>query len=242
MINEDKNAGVPVVEQRKQPAFSYYAAIVTAVMTGLTLGIAVGTPPLSGPFCKTGCFKYPFLDIGSRFPRDYLWMYPAIIATAWYLVLMVCIGNHARKEHRIYGQCGLAFAILSAGILIVDYFLQISVIQPGVVLGEPDGISLLSQFNPHGLFIALEEIGFILMSASFLCVAPLFSMNAVERAIRLIFVLSFSATIVSFLLFTLFLGVHREYYFEITAITVNWLALIVTSILLSVVFRKEIPR
>ncbi len=33
--------------------------------------------------------------------------------------------------------------------------------------GEKEGISLLTQFNPHGIFIALKEVGYLLMSLSF---------------------------------------------------------------------------
>jgi hypothetical protein len=27
--------------------------------------------------------------------------------------------------------------------------------------GETDGLSILTQYNPHGIFIALEEIGYL---------------------------------------------------------------------------------
>ena len=34
--------------------------------------------------------------------------------------------------------------------------------------GETDGIALLTQYNGHGIFIAMEELGYITMSISFL--------------------------------------------------------------------------
>jgi hypothetical protein len=34
-------------------------------------------------------------------------------------------------------------------------------LQPSLLAGETEGIAMLSQFNPHGLFIILEEPGFI---------------------------------------------------------------------------------
>ena len=219
--------------------FTLTVSILTGLLTAITLGIAFSTPPLSGPFCIEGCFKYPFTDIASRFPRDYLWMYPAMVAHAFYLILIVCINNSTQEQHKIYGQCGLAFAIISSATIIIDYFLQISVIQPAILNGEFDGISILTQYNPHGIFIALEEIGFIMMSVSFICLAPIFNSNKIERAIRWIFIIAFTSTILAFLLFTVLFGVNREYFFEITAITINWLALISVSTLLSIdIFRK----
>ncbi|MDD4638425.1 MAG: hypothetical protein PHT63_01535, partial [Bacteroidales bacterium] len=68
--------------------FGYYASLITAVLTIFTFSIAILTPPLSGPFCETGGFAYPFYDIAGRFPRDYYWMYPAMILTASYLVMI----------------------------------------------------------------------------------------------------------------------------------------------------------
>jgi len=239
MANKTIGSSNPLMTFESDLSVSLYTAIITAALTGITLVIAFCTPPLSGPFCRTGCFSYPFLDIASRFPRDYLWMYPAILATASYLVLIVCINNMALKQHKIFSQSGLAFATISSAILILDYFLQISVIQPSILNGEADGISLLSQYNPHGLFIALEEIVFIMMSTSFLCIAPIFTLKKIERAIRWILVIAFITTTIAFLLFMLFLGVNREYYFEITAISINWLALITVSILLSIVLIRK---
>ena len=112
-------------------------------------------------------------------------------------------------------------------------------IQPSLVLGETDGIALLSQFNAHGVFIVLEEIAFIMMSLSMLFMAPVFVRETkIEKALRWIFTGSFVLTTVSFALFTVFYGIFREYRFEVAAFTTNWLALIASGLLLSVIFRK----
>jgi hypothetical protein len=37
-----------------------------------------------------------------------------------------------------------------------DYFIQLTVVQPSVLQGKVDGLLLWSQYNPHGIFIALE--------------------------------------------------------------------------------------
>jgi hypothetical protein len=217
----------------------FYAAILTTVVTMLTFVIAIFTPPLTGPLCKGSCIEYPFTDIVSRFPRDYVWMYPAILLLLIYVALMVCIHHFASREMKIFSQIGLSFALISAIILIVDYFIQISVIQPSLLNGETEGIAILTQYNPHGIFIALEDIGYLLMSIAFLFMAPVFSgTNRLERSIRWTFITSFVLTIISLILFSILYGIHREYRFELAAITINWMALIVSGILLSVVFRR----
>jgi hypothetical protein len=222
-------------------SLGFYAAILTTVLTVVTFGIAFLTPPLSGPGCQGSCFEYPYTDIVSRFPRDYVWMYSAILLAFIYFVLMGCIHHYASPEKKIFSQIGLSFALISAAVLIIDYFVQVSVIQPSLVRGETEGIALLTQFNPHGIFIALEEVGFLMMSVAFLFFAPVFSApNGLERAIRWIFILSFVLTILSLLIISIQYGINREYRFEIVAISINWIALIVSGILLSLVFGRAI--
>jgi len=217
----------------------FYGAVMTVLLTLVTFGIAYATPPLAGPLCAGGCYAYPYADIASRFPRDYIWMYPAILLVLVYYVLMTAIHHAAPNDKKIYSHIGLSFALISTATFVIDYFLQISVIQPSLLLGEIDGISLLTQFNAHGIFIALEEIGFFMMSLSMLFMAPVFvGKTKSEKAICWIFVSCFSLTVISFTLFSVFYGINREYLFEIAAISINWLTLIISGIFLSIVFRR----
>lgn len=217
----------------------FYGAVLTSFAAAVTFAIAILTPPLSGPFCMGACFAYPYLDVASRFPRDYIWMYPAIMLVLVYVVLMTCIHRSAAEDKKIFSLAGLSCATMSAVILAVNYFVQVSVIQPSVLNGEADGIALLTQFNPHGIFIALEELGFFLMSLSLFFIAPVFSGVGIARAIRWICIAGFTLTCTAFILISALYGIHREYRFEVAVISINWSVLIVIGILLSVVFRRR---
>lgn len=224
-------------------SLGFYAAILTSVLTVVTFGIAFFTPPLSGPGCLANCYQYPFLDIAARFPRDYIWMYPAMVLTLVYFVLVAAIHHSAPAEKKVYSHIGLALALMATAVLIIDYFLQVSVIQPSLVNGETDGISILSQFNPHGIFIVLEELGYMFMSIGFLFLAPVFSgKNKVERSIRWIFILNFVLTILAFIYISFQFGIFREYIFELAVISFDWLTLIVSGILLSIVFQRAMKK
>jgi hypothetical protein len=221
----------------------YYVSIFLSILTLITFAIAFTTLPITGPFCKEGCIEYPYSDIISRFPRDYIWMYPTILLNIVFVVFMVCIHQIATKERKIYSQLGLIFAIISAGILITNYFIQVTVIQPSIENGETVGIALLTQYNPHGIFIALEEIGLIVMSLSFLFMGPVFSKrNRLERAIRSVFIISFGLTVISFIAISMKHGIHREYFFECAEITINWFVLIVNGILLGILYKKALKQ
>jgi len=45
-----------------------------------------------------------------------------------YLVFMVSIQSYAAPERKIFGQIGLAFAVIITMLLVTDYFIQFSVV------------------------------------------------------------------------------------------------------------------
>jgi hypothetical protein len=225
--------------QKNAIRLGFYSAIVTVVLTIITFGIAIFTPPIAGANCVGSCIDYPYLDITSRFPRDYYWMYPAILLTLIYLVLMVCIHHYAAEGKKVFSQIAFSMALMATLTLVMNYFIQVSVIQPSLEHGETEGIALLTQYNSHGLFIVLEELGYILMNLSFLCIVPVFA-NAtrVERSIRWIGVISFVLAVIGFAAVSMDRGINRQDRFEVIIISIDWLSLIILGVLISRVFKK----
>ncbi|MCF7796419.1 MAG: hypothetical protein K9N36_01495 [Candidatus Marinimicrobia bacterium] len=214
--------------------FSFFTSIITATLGVISLGIAVGTPPLSGPFCPADCFQYPYTEAVSRWPRDYYWMFPAMLFVLAYLVWVATIHQFAEPGKKLYSRIGMLFAAGSGLILFSDYFIQVTIIQPALLNGETAGIALWTQFNSHGLFIALEEIGYLLMSVSFLFLGLTFTgAGRGEKALRWIFLAGFILTIVALIVISVMFGIHREYRFEVAVITIDWVVVIVTSLIFS---------
>jgi hypothetical protein len=218
-----------------------YASILTALLTAITFGFAITAIPISGANCLEGCIDYPYLDTVAQFPKDYRWMIPAILLMFAYQVWMVSLHAYAPASKKIYGQIGLVFAILSTLVLVMDYFIQFSVIPVSLMSGETEGITLLTQYNPHGSFIVLEELGYLLMALSFLFMALVFSTkNRLEVWVRWIFIAGFVLAIVSLVAFSLAYGLDRQDRFEVTVISIDWLVLIINGILLSRVFKRSL--
>jgi hypothetical protein len=221
--------------------FGYYTAIATAVMTAVTFAIAIATPPLSGDLCTSGCFDYPYLDIGSRFPRDYYWMVTAIPAVLLYLASTIALYARTPERDRVVPQLGVTLAAMASLTLVGDYFVQLSVIQPAVLAGERDGLALLTQYNPHGVFIALEELGYLLTSVSLACMVPSLSKAVrLERAIRWTFGVGLALNMLASGWFLLRDGHARGVRLEIATITIDWLVIIVASCMLVAVFRRDL--
>lgn len=223
----------------KNKKLGLLSAILTVVLTAVTFALALATPPISGPLAVDP-IQYPYTEIISRFPRDYFWMYCAMILMLVFIVTAVCIYHDASEEQKVLAHIGLVFAVVSGIILFTDYFIQVSVIQPSLLNGETDGMALLTQYNPHGLFVVFEEIGYIAMSLSFLFFASVFSDGTkLDRAIKTILIGSFILSVLALAAICATYGIHREYLFEVAVISIDFLALIVFGSLLSIRYGKR---
>ncbi len=221
--------------------FGLYATMSFVILTIITWGIAMIAVPPAGPYCPGDCMSYPFPDILMYYPRDYYWMYVSIFQLFAYLIFIV--SNHfvAPIEKKLFSFISVAFALISAIVLLIAYFVQFSVVPVSVMNGETDGIALITQYNGHGIFIAMEDLGYITMSISFLFLAFIFSMkNRLAKTIRLILFMSFLLTVLSFVFYSFKFGMDRSYRFEVAAITINWIATITAGILICILLKNRI--
>jgi hypothetical protein len=220
-----------------------YSAILTVVTTVITFGLAITAVPNSGAGCRVDCVGYPYLGTLSEFPSDYLWMPPAMILFVVYVVLVASIHAQASPQKWVYGQIGLSFALLSAVVLLGDYFVQFSVVPISLMNGQTEGITLLTQYNPYGVFFVLEELGYLLMSLSFVFLAPVFAhQGRLASAVRWVFVAGFVLTTAFLVVISAYYGLERMDRFEVAAISIDWLVLVVNGILLSVLFRRRLKQ
>lgn len=218
------------------------SAAVTSVLTLLTFGVAVTTLPLSGPFCVGECLAYPYAEAVTRFPRDYYWMALACLLFLAFVVLLAHVLDRAPAARRVPAALALTFGAMSATVLLADFVLQLSVIQPSLLNGETDGIALLSQFNPHGVFIALEELGYVLMAVAMgFAAAALDGHRPSRRIARAALYAALPLSAVAFVAISLVYGIQREYRFEVAVITITWLLLLAASAALTVAFRAGAP-
>jgi len=222
----------------------FWASILTAVAAAAALGIAVTTAPArSGPFCLEdfvgSCVVYPYTDVAAFVPIEYIWMYPALLMALLFVVLIVCIHHYTAVDKQVYSQIALSFSVISAAAHAINYFIQLAVVQPSLLKGEIEGLPLLSQYNPHGIFIALEDVGYLMMGVAFLFVAAaLGQQEKLERAIRFIFITSSVLAVGSLILLALIYGSDLEYRYEVFAILIDWITLIISGVLLGVFFRR----
>ena len=243
MMKQAMYPEVTPLADRKLFRFGFWVALLTAGAAAAALGLGATTPPRSGPFCSLDwagvCVTYPYTDVAAYVPRDYYWMYPAFLLGPLFALLIVCIHSQAAAEQKIFSQIALLFAVMAATLLATNYFIQLAVIQPSLLKGETAGLTLFSQYNPHSIFIALEDLGNLLMGLAFLFVAPVFNQpGKVARFLRRFFTVMGALAVGGFILYALYYGQDLEYRYEVFSIMIDWVGLIVAGLLLSSFFAR----
>jgi hypothetical protein len=214
----------------------FWSAALTAIVAVVFAVVAVATPARSGPFCASACVPAPYTAVGQFIPGDYLWLIPGILLAPIFIGLMASIHSYAAEINKTFSRIALSLALIYAVVIVVNYFVQLTVIVPSLQSGESQDLSLYTQYNPHGFFIALEVLAYLTMSASFLAAAPVFAGGGIERALRWLFTLGFVLTVGAFA--GLWLVKHDLVAVEVTLLVIDWVALIAGGALLSIVFRR----
>ncbi len=192
-------------------------------------------PPRSGPFCPGDCSVYPFADIASYYPQDYLWMYAMIVASFALVVLGAASVSLTPVVRRPLARIGNGFGLMAAITLSICYFIQIEVIQPSLNAGETEGIAVLTQYNDHGVFIALEDLGYLTMALA-LCglTAGLKPLGRLFAAAFWVALAGAVLVVGAFLFVSIVYNVERSYYFEVVAIVIDWIVMLVAGGLMAV--------
>lgn len=116
-------------------------------------------------------------------PLQMLPFIPSLSLAPVFVLLMLCIYHITPLEKKILGQLGVAFAVVCAAILSLHYYIQLTVVQHGLLNGELAGLWQFVTPNPHSFFWTFAALGYGFMGFAVLSVAPIFSQRA-DRAIK----------------------------------------------------------
>jgi hypothetical protein len=218
----------------------------TALLSMVSFAVAISTPPRSGPFCRSNCLVAPYRDAGRFVPRDYLWMYPTIVLVlATFVLFGFLYEQRVREPRRWLSGIGRSFAGVAVTVLLLAYGLQLLVLQPALLHGSNETLSVWTQYDPSGLFIALESIGYATMGLAFVFVGAALVRDGSELMRAGGRTLVAGGTLILVLLVVL-AGVYRSdlsYRFEVWSLLITWLVLAVTGVLLSLAFRRvDLPQ
>lgn len=116
-------------------------------------------------------------------PIQMLPFIPSLALAPVFVLLMLCIYHTAPLEKKLLGQLGVAFSVVCAAILSLHYYIQLTVVQQGLLSGEIAGLWQFVTPNPHSFFWMFAALGYGFMGFAVLSVAPIFTQRA-DRAIK----------------------------------------------------------
>jgi hypothetical protein len=202
-----------------------------AGLAALTFLAGFLTPVPGGGFCTGSCAAYPFDDpalVRDFVPISFYWMYPAIGMLLALVVFTASLGVPGRVATRLPAILALAVTLMGASVLVGDYAIQLAVVAPSLLHGEGAAVVALSLFNPHGVFVALEDVGYWTLGLAFLGVAATVSgASLAERIARYVFLVGGILALGALPVLIVVLGPDLGYAYEILVITVVDLALFV---------------
>lgn len=101
-----------------------------------------------------------------EFPLDAYLIYGFSLGIAApYVVAVVCLFHLLPAERRFWSHVALAFAIMYATYVNLNYVVQIVTVIPAAQQGTLDAIRVLDQ-TPHSLFWNVDALGYICMGIS----------------------------------------------------------------------------
>ena len=214
-------------------------AIVLAAVAALAFFLGISTPVRSGPYCSGHCIDYPYSTAEVFFPRDYVWMMAAILIGPLFTMVVECIHFCVPTRAKPLTLLALCFALIGTAVLAADYFVQMLVVQSSLVHRELEGVALLTQYNPRGLFIALEDLGYLLIALTFLPIAAAIprSLKA-GQALRWTLMVAFALALIAFVAMWLLFGPEMGLPFELAIISIVWIGLVVVGVESSLLFRQ----
>jgi len=69
-------------------------------------------------------------------------------------------------DESVCARYAVRWEAVGLATLIIDYAIQLTFIQPALLVGETEDLSPWTQYNPHGIFIAMENGGYVLGPAA----------------------------------------------------------------------------
>jgi len=227
--------------------FAAVAAAVTALAATLALGVGVLTPPRGGVLCTSGCIPYPYTAAAPYVAADSVWIYPAIVMVLGFVAVAASLHGLAAPARRAPALGALALSAIAAALLVGDYGVHLMVVVPSLAKGEGADVTLLSMYNPHGVFIALENAGYFTLGLAFLAAGMAIPGGGrLGRAARWTFLAAGGLAVGGLAVLGLSFGTDLDVRYEVFAISVDYLALIVGGALLAGLFatgraRQEAP-
>lgn len=140
---------------------------------------------------------FPLIDFIST--KDYVSNYkasslipviPSFLLTLANIPLFIVLFYYAAKKRRIFALTGIVFG---AGYMItssINYFLQLSAVNKGIVANSTEFITPFLFYNPMSVTYAIDNLGYLFLSVSFLFFSGIFNQRGLQSWIKSFFIVT----------------------------------------------------
>jgi len=171
-----------------QDSSRFITASATVVLCGVVLSgpVAVGLVELLAP--------QPIWQDASTFISHYSWIQNlpylfGFLILGGFIALMSGLARSASDERRPSAFTSLAFTIVSASIIFLNYVLQTAFV-PLSLQENPGYLSIITMANPNSIGWELEMYGYGILGIATTFAASLFDTGNRQRWIRRLFILN----------------------------------------------------
>jgi hypothetical protein len=112
---------------------------------------------------------------------------PSLILAPVFVIFMLCIYHYTAEDKKLLGQLAFSFAVICAAILSLHYYIQLTVVQQGILSGETTGLWQFVTPNPYSFFWTFAALGYGFMGFALLSAAPIFT-EKTDRSIKWLFI------------------------------------------------------
>jgi hypothetical protein len=164
------------MNQRRVIHFGFWSALVGSILGVFYIAVLVAN------FATQG-MAYP--------PPEWVQLAGGIITlltTLVLVVLMIAIYFFAPEDKKIYAALGVGFTILFAAVVSINRFWQLTVVRHNLAAGNTQELGRFMPYATDSVAFSLEMLGWgLFLSLAALSVAPVFSRDRLDRAIRWLF-------------------------------------------------------
>ena len=111
-------------------------------------------------------------------------MLPSFFLAPAFVVLMSSIYLYAPEDKKIWGLCGLGFALIYAALITIVYFTQLSFVLPNLIKGEAEKVAPFLFIGSDSFMFGLDVLGYGFMSLATLFSAFVFAGTRLRNWVR----------------------------------------------------------
>jgi hypothetical protein len=177
---------------------AYWSSVLSAILFVVFIASFVGIALTSPLFVWTNLSDYVAYVNANNQVFKYIAQTAMLLFGPAFVILLACIHELAVADKNALTRIALGFAVVFATLIGIHYFIQISAVRLNLSKGHIEGLEQFLQGKPDSASSAINMLGWTLFfGLSTIFVAPVFTGDRLQRAIRLLLLINGACCLVA---------------------------------------------